>query len=124
MGLHRLMPLNFVAPLVQYLSITRPDIAYAVNKFSQFMHQPSQLHWAAAKRLLRYLKGTLYHGLFLKRPVTPFCMPTPMRIGLVTVMTVPLQRLILFFLVAMLFPGALVSSDQLPDHRRKLSTVL
>lgn len=35
---------------LQYLSITRPDIAYAVNKLSQFMHQPSQPHWAAAKR--------------------------------------------------------------------------
>ncbi|KAL6330019.1 hypothetical protein AAG906_039934 [Vitis piasezkii] len=43
------------------------DIAYTVNKLSQFMHQPTSDHWNAVKRLLRYLYGTLDHGITLRR---------------------------------------------------------
>jgi hypothetical protein len=34
---------------MQYLSLTRPDISFAVNKLSQFMHKPTAAHWTAAK---------------------------------------------------------------------------
>jgi len=52
---------------LQYLAFTRPDISFVVNKLSQFMHSPSDIHWQTLKRLLRYLKGTVYHGLFVNR---------------------------------------------------------
>ncbi|KAI5350376.1 hypothetical protein L3X38_003267 [Prunus dulcis] len=51
-------------------NLTCPDIAFVVIQLSQFIHQPSQLHWQALKRLLRYLKCTFYHGLFLCRSST------------------------------------------------------
>lgn len=31
------------------------------------MHQPTELHWSAAKRVLRYLAGTQSHGILLRR---------------------------------------------------------
>lgn len=49
---------------LQYLTFTRPDIAYAVNTVCQFMTNPTDVHYAAVKRILRYLQGSLQKGLF------------------------------------------------------------
>ncbi|KAJ3698209.1 hypothetical protein LUZ61_001914 [Rhynchospora tenuis] len=48
---------------LQYATVTRPDISFAVNKLSQFMHSPTSNQWMAVKHVLRYLSGTLHHGL-------------------------------------------------------------
>ncbi|KAF3671321.1 putative U-box domain-containing protein 9-like [Capsicum annuum] len=48
---------------LQYLSLTRPDIFYAVNKLSQFMRTPTDEHWKTVKRVLRYLRETASSGL-------------------------------------------------------------
>ncbi|CAA7018700.1 unnamed protein product [Microthlaspi erraticum] len=57
---------RMVVGSLQYLAFTRPDIAYAVNRLSQFMHSPSETHWQTAKRVLRYLAGTSSHGIYLR----------------------------------------------------------
>ncbi|XP_042965972.1 uncharacterized mitochondrial protein AtMg00810-like [Carya illinoinensis] len=49
---------------LQYLSMTRPDMSFSVNKVCQFMHSPKVPHWSAIKCILRYLKATINHGLF------------------------------------------------------------
>lgn len=54
-----------------YVSMTRPDISFAVNLISQFMHQPKLPHLQAVKRIYRYLAGTSTHGLVIER-----CSPT------------------------------------------------
>ena len=46
-----------------YLTITRPDISFAVNILSQFMHAPRKPHWDAALRVVRYLKNNLGNKL-------------------------------------------------------------
>ncbi|XP_051140121.1 secreted RxLR effector protein 161-like [Andrographis paniculata] len=49
-----------------YLTATRPDILFATSFLSRFLQEPSQIHFAAASRILRYLKGTLDYGLMYK----------------------------------------------------------
>ena len=42
-----------------YLTHSRPDLSYAVGAVSRFMQESHELHWNAAKRILRYVKGTI-----------------------------------------------------------------
>ncbi|KAA3467193.1 hypothetical protein EPI10_002227 [Gossypium australe] len=51
---------------LQYVVLTRPDIAYAVNRACQFMHAPTTVHLVALKRILQYLHGTINHGLIFR----------------------------------------------------------
>ena len=56
---------------LQYLSLTRPDISFAVNKLFQFMHKPTTTHWTATKRILRYLKQIIFHGIQIHKASLP-----------------------------------------------------
>ena len=56
---------------LQYLTIMCPDIAHAVNSVSQFLHSPTEDHFLAIKRILRYVKGTLQFSLTFR----PFAAP-------------------------------------------------
>lgn len=56
---------------LQYLTLTRPDLAYAVQQASLHMHEPRDAHWTFVKRVLRYVRGTTQKGLQLQRTSTP-----------------------------------------------------
>ncbi|CAL2247735.1 unnamed protein product [Prunus armeniaca] len=64
-------PYRQMVGALQYLTMTRPDISYAVQHVSQFMGSPRDVHFEAVKRILRYLKGTL--GVNLPVRWSPDC---------------------------------------------------
>lgn len=49
---------------LMYLTVTRPDITFAVTKLCQFLSSPKNSHLQAAFKILHYLKGTIGLGLF------------------------------------------------------------
>ena len=55
-----------VVGALQYLNMTRPDIAFAANQACRSMHSPQSDDWVRLKHLLRYLKGTIDYGLHIK----------------------------------------------------------
>eukprot|EP00253_Pinus_taeda_P029216 PITA_29216 len=54
-----------------YLTATKPDISFSVSYISRFMSAPKVDHWIAAKRVLRYVRGTSDYGLLYTRNSDP-----------------------------------------------------
>ncbi|KAK8704498.1 hypothetical protein V6N13_048120 [Hibiscus sabdariffa] len=48
---------KIIGGLMFLMNCTRPDIAYAVSRLSRYTHNPSNEHWIAIKRLLKYLRA-------------------------------------------------------------------
>lgn len=51
---------------LQYIIVTWPNVAFAVNKMSQYMVNPMKMHWSALQRILRYLSLNPFVGLHIK----------------------------------------------------------
>jgi hypothetical protein len=56
-----------LAGALQYITITRPYISYVVQQACLFMHFPTNRHLHLIKRILRYIRGTIHHGLHIAR---------------------------------------------------------
>ena len=55
---------NCLVGSLVYLTVTCPDISYAIHQVSQYLFTPRSTHYAVVLRILRYLKGTIFHGIF------------------------------------------------------------
>jgi hypothetical protein len=58
---------ELIGSLLYVANSTRPDICLATSVLSQYLEQPREMHWRAAIRVLRYLKGTKDMGIVLSR---------------------------------------------------------
>jgi len=59
---------------LMYLTATRPDLMFVVSLISRYMEHPTESHLLAAKRILRYVKGTTKFGMFYRKGGhTEFC---------------------------------------------------
>lgn len=58
---------ELIGSVMFLVQCTRPDLAYVVSSLSRFNNSPSEEHWTAAKRLLRYLKGTIDNKLIFNK---------------------------------------------------------
>ncbi|XP_024164205.1 uncharacterized protein LOC112171226 [Rosa chinensis] len=54
-----------------YLTATRPDVMYAASLLSRFMHNPTQMHLGTAKRVLRYIQGSIDFGMMNRKNIKP-----------------------------------------------------
>ena len=52
---------------IMYLTATRPDLMFVVSLISRFMANPTELHFGTAKRIMRYVKGTLEFEIWYQR---------------------------------------------------------
>jgi hypothetical protein len=52
---------------LQYLTLTRPNIAFAVNKVCQYLYFPTIVHWTAVKHILQFLKHTMNFIFMIRR---------------------------------------------------------
>lgn len=52
-----------IGSLMYLMVCTRPDIAYIIGVLSRYLEKPSEKHWQGVKRILKYLKGTVDHGI-------------------------------------------------------------
>ena len=50
---------------LRYLTLTRPELWYAVQQVCLHMHAPRDVHWAAVKQILCYIRGTMDLGVTL-----------------------------------------------------------
>jgi hypothetical protein len=72
---------------LQYLTLTRPDISFSVNKVCQYLHSPTTVHLTAVKRIFGIWNKLLLWVLIFDNYHLLWLVPSPMQIGQDALMT-------------------------------------
>ncbi|KAM1926132.1 hypothetical protein ACFX13_033339 [Malus domestica] len=70
-----------------YLTSTRPDIMFAASLLARFIHNPTKKHMGTAKRVLRYIQGTVNYGVTYEKENEQCWLVTVIVIGVEVKMT-------------------------------------
>ena len=54
---------RYLVSSLLYLNHSRPDLSFAIGRVARYMQTPRERHWKAAKRILRYIQGTIQFGI-------------------------------------------------------------
>jgi hypothetical protein len=111
-----------VVGTLQYVTITRPNIAFAVNKVSQYMHAPTTLHWGLSNVFCAILMALWIMVLFLSQQPPLNYILIMMRIRLTLLMIIALLRVFVFFLALISSPEVLRNNQRYPALAQKHNT--
>eukprot|EP00253_Pinus_taeda_P010980 PITA_10980 len=64
-------PLGLLVGKLLYLTHTLPDMSFAVGLIARFMQNPHESHWKVAKRILRYVRGTVQLEIHYSAEASP-----------------------------------------------------
>ena len=88
-----------------YLIVTHPNISYVIHQVSQYLSASRSTHYVAILHILRYLKGTLFHGLFYSTQ-SPFVLRDSLMLTGQEISLIAGPPLVIaFFLAILWFPG-------------------
>jgi hypothetical protein len=82
-----------------YLTHTRPDLSFVVGLVARYMQTPHESHWKAAKRILRYVHGTVQFGIHYGLGGLPYWLVSLIQIGSATPMIGSLLQVMFLALV-------------------------